>query len=64
MEMEKKHGMELTPVQREYLDTRLALILLENLFSEGKINEKTIRKIRKEAEKRLEKFQGECYYST
>ncbi len=49
-----------TPAQREYMDTKMALALLEDLYSEGMINEKTIKGIRKNAGKRLEKLAERC----
>ncbi len=52
--MEQSVEIKLTPEQREYLDTKLALALFEQLFSEGRINECTIHRIRKNAEKRLD----------
>ena len=52
--------IQLTPDQREHLDTKLALALFEQMYSEGKINEKTIQKLRKNAEKRLDRLKIKC----
>ena len=54
--MEQSVEIKLTPEQREYLDIKLALALFEQLFSEGKINLRTIQGLRKNAEKRLERI--------
>ena len=48
--------IKLTPDQREHIDTKLALALFEQMYSEGKINEKTIKRLRKNAEKRLDRL--------
>ena len=52
--MDQILDVKLTSKQREYLDTKLALALLEQLFFEGKINEKTIENIRKNTKRRLD----------
>lgn len=48
--------IKLTPDQREHIDTKMALALFEQMYSEGKINEKTIKRLRKNAEKRLDRL--------
>jgi hypothetical protein len=53
-------GTEFTTAQREYLDTRMALAVLEQMYKDGEINEKTIQGIRKKAAKRLDVFRGKC----
>ena len=47
---------QLTPKQREKLDVRMALAIFEQMHKEGQINDTTIKGIRKNAEKRIDKL--------
>ncbi len=47
---------QLTPKQREKLDVRMALAVFEQMHKEGQINDTTIKGIRKNAEKRIDKL--------
>ena len=60
LDMSKDVEELFTPAEREYMDTKMALAILEQMYREGYLNDKIIKNIRADAQKRLERIMTKC----
>ena len=60
LDMSKDVEELFTPAELEYMDTKMALAILEQMYREGYLNDKTIKNIRADAQKRLERIMTKC----